>query len=89
MKSDAGIRHALENELHWDPSVDERAIYVTVLDGIVHLRGEVAEFGERYGAGDIALRIIGVKGVENDLRVCAAGPRSVADMEYAAINTLR
>jgi osmotically-inducible protein OsmY len=89
MKSDADIRHALENELHWDPSVDERAIYVTILDGIVHLRGEVAEFGERYAAGDIAMRIIGVKGVENDLDVPAAAPRSDADIEHAAINTLR
>jgi osmotically-inducible protein OsmY len=73
MKSDADIRHALENELRWDPSIDERAIYVTVSGGIVHLRGEVTEYEERYTAEDIALRTIGVKGVENRLHVLTAG----------------
>ena len=75
MKTDADIRHALENELHWDPRVDERAIHVSVSSGIVNLRGEVAEYGERYTAGDLALRIIGVKGVENNLHFPVAGPR--------------
>jgi osmotically-inducible protein OsmY len=89
MKSDADIRHALENELCWDPSIDERAIHVTVSGGIVHLRGEVAECGERYTAEDIALRTIGVKGVENNLRVLTAEPRSDAEIELAAINSLR
>ena len=41
MKTDNELRHDVELELEWEPSVDERRIGVSVVDGIVTLTGEV------------------------------------------------
>jgi osmotically-inducible protein OsmY len=39
MKSDTEIQRDVQNEMQWDPSLDESAIGVKVQDGVVTLVG--------------------------------------------------
>ena len=41
MKTDNELRRDVERQLEWEPSVDERRIGVSAIDGIVTLTGEV------------------------------------------------
>jgi|tagenome__1003787_1003787.scaffolds.fasta_scaffold20960843_2 osmotically-inducible protein OsmY len=58
-----------QDELLWDPRVDNRAIAVTAQDGVVTLRGTVGSFRERREAGSAVKRVYGTKRVENELEV--------------------
>ena len=57
MKTDIELRRDIEQELEWEPSVDQRRIGVSVVDGVVTLTGEVShlrrevECGARRRAG--------------------------------------
>jgi len=44
MKTDMNIRTDVENELRWDPSVDEKGILVKIDGGVVTLQGSVPHF---------------------------------------------
>jgi osmotically-inducible protein OsmY len=58
-----------QDELLWDPRIDNRAIAVTAQDGIVTLRGTVGSFRERREAVNAVKRVYGTKRVENELEV--------------------
>ena len=89
MKSDKRIKDDVEQELAWEPSLDEQPIAVTVTDGIVTLTGDVGTFSERYTAEEAAERVGGVTGVVNNLNVYTAMERADVDIADAAANALR
>ena len=91
MRLDTDIRRDVQNELHWDPSLDERAIGVNVKDGIVTLVGQVPHFADRWAAEDIAKRVSGVCAIANDIEVKmpTTNEKSDTDIAEAAVNALK
>jgi osmotically-inducible protein OsmY len=69
MKSDDEIKRDVEEELRWDPDIDESDVAVAVKDGVVTLSGFVRSYGQRRAAEAAAKRVAGVLGVANDLEV--------------------
>ena len=89
MKTDSELRRDVERELEWEPSVDERRIGVSVVDGIVTLTGEVGTYSERWKAERTAERVAGVKGIANELEVRTATERSDTDIAKAAVDAMK
>jgi osmotically-inducible protein OsmY len=48
MKSDLELRHDVERELEWDPSVDARNIGVMAKNGVVTLTGSVSSYSDKW-----------------------------------------
>jgi osmotically-inducible protein OsmY len=88
--SDAELREAIQDELHWEPSIDDREIGVSVKEGIATLTGTVRNFFEKWEAGSAARRVHGVKAVANDVEVRLPGDarRSDTDIARAAAEAL-
>jgi len=59
----------VNDELRWDPKLDNAAIAVWADDGTVTLRGTVGTFREKREAKKAAERVYGVTEVKNDLQV--------------------
>jgi osmotically-inducible protein OsmY len=66
---DNEIKQDVEDELRWDPDIDETNIAVAVKDGVVTLSGFARSYGQRRAAQAAAKRVTGVLGVANDLEV--------------------
>ena len=90
MKDDALIQNNVISELKWEPSVNAAAIGVSVKDGIVTLNGYVDSFTEKLTAERVARRVMGVKGIAQELKVKLpqSFERSDADIAEAAVNAL-
>lgn len=88
---DVDIRRNVENELSWEPSVDEKGIMVKVQDGVVTLGGSVPHYADRWTAEQAAKRVNGVRAIANDIEVVMpkAGERSDTDIANAAVNALK
>ena len=69
MRSDEEIKRDVEEELRWDPDVDESDIAVAIKDGVVTLSGFVRGYGQKRAAEAAAKRVAGVLGVANALEV--------------------
>src|SRR5918996_4657285 len=69
MRSDDDIKRDVEEELRFDPDIDETDIAVAVKDGVVTLSGFARSYGQRRAAEAAAKRMSGVLGVANDLEV--------------------
>jgi osmotically-inducible protein OsmY len=91
MKTDSELKRDVENELKWEPSVNEAHIGVAVKDGIVTLTGHVASYAEKYAAEKAAKRVYGVKAVANELDVKLPGSskRTDEDIAQACVNALK
>jgi osmotically-inducible protein OsmY len=83
MDMDRKIQQDVQDELSWEPSVDEARIGVAVENGVVTLSGEVSTYGEKHQAEKAALRVKAVRGVANDLSVETALPHKRSDAEIA------
>jgi osmotically-inducible protein OsmY len=88
MKDDSELRRDVEQELEWEPSVDERRIGVSVIDGIVTLTGDVGSYAERWNAERAVERVKGVRGIADDLVVKSETERSDTDIAKAAADAL-
>jgi osmotically-inducible protein OsmY len=88
--NDLDLKQHVENALDWEPSIDATDIGVSVNEGVVTLRGNVAAFTQKVAAERVALRVYGVKAVANDLVVQMAGLHQRTDTEiaHAAVNAL-
>lgn len=89
MKDDLELKHDIEEELEWDPSVDAHQIGVAVSDGIVTLTGEVASYAQRWNAERAVERVSGVRGVANEINVKIVGEHSDADIAKSAVEALK
>jgi osmotically-inducible protein OsmY len=69
MRPDSDIKRDVEEELRWDPDVDETDIGVAVKDGVVTLAGFARSFADRWQAEAAAKRVAGVVGVVNDIQI--------------------
>jgi osmotically-inducible protein OsmY len=89
MKTDSELRRDVERELEWEPTVDERQIGVSVVDGIVTLTGEVGSFSEKWHAERAVERVEGVRGIANELEVKTVSERTDTDIARAASDALK
>lgn len=91
MKSDSELKRDVENELKWEPSVNEAHIGVTAKDGVVTLTGHVSSFGEKYAAEKAAKRVYGVKAVadELDVKLLGTATRTDEDVAQACVSALK
>lgn len=67
--SDDQIKHNVETLLLGDPVTDSYDIEVAVNDGIADLKGEVDSWHERELASEIAMGVIGIREINNELVV--------------------
>ena len=88
VKNDLDLRSAIEEELRWDSTSDARKIGVAVIDGIVHLTGEVRTYTAKWRAERAVERVDGVRGIANDIEVVLAGEHTDADIAKRAANKL-
>jgi osmotically-inducible protein OsmY len=91
MKNDTELKHDVETELQWEPSVNEAHIGVIAKDGIVTLTGHIPSFMEKYTAEKTAKRVYGVKAVVNEMEVKLRGDQSRTDEVIAqdCLNSLK
>jgi osmotically-inducible protein OsmY len=84
-KSDLQLKTDIEEELRWDPMINEAAVDVAVKNGKVVLMGTVDTYAEKWAAEDATRRVSGVRGVTQDLKVTlrAEHARSDADLKGA------
>lgn len=82
-KTDVQIQDDVRDELTWDPEVTITDIGVTVKDGVVTLRGTVVLASEKWAAERDALRIVGVRGLTNEITIDPTGGQRSADADIA------
>jgi osmotically-inducible protein OsmY len=90
MGGDIQLKKHVEDELSWQPSVDEASIGVSVKDAIVTLTGHVRTYAEKMAAERAVMRIHGVKALASELQVSLPGAheRTDEDIARAALNVL-
>ncbi|HEY8973917.1 MAG TPA: BON domain-containing protein [Burkholderiaceae bacterium] len=90
MKSDVQIKADVEEELAWDPVVDEAHVGVSVHDAVVELTGTLGSHAEKMAAEHAALRVSGVQGVTLAISVAprAGFERADADIVQACQHAL-
>jgi len=91
MKTDAQIKRDVQDELIWEPSIDETRIGVSVEDGVVTLSGEVDSYAKKIAAEKAAKRVKGVKAVAEDIIVNYGMEEEKTDTEIAkaVVNALQ
>jgi osmotically-inducible protein OsmY len=82
--TDNELGEQVEHALDWEPSLDSRGIGVTVHQGVVTLRGNVASYPEKVTAEKVALLLYGTRAVANDLVVVVPHAHHRTDPEVAA-----
>ena len=90
MGGDTQLKKHVEDELIWQPSVDQASIGVGVKDSIVTLSGHVRSYTEKIAAERAVLRIRGVKALASELDVSLPGTheRTDEDIALATANAL-
>lgn len=90
MLNNLELQKRILEALDWDPSVEATKIGVAVKDGVVTLTGEVPSYADRIGAERVVKRIVGVKGLANELEVRLPGDwrRTDTDIASAAVRAL-
>jgi osmotically-inducible protein OsmY len=81
--NDIDLKIEVKEALDWEPSLDARAINVSVKDGIVTLTGLVPSYPEKHVAEKAAGLVRGVKAVACELDVALPAFNSRSDQEIA------
>jgi osmotically-inducible protein OsmY len=91
MRTDSEIQRDIEDELRWDPSLENDDIAVAVRDGVVTLAGFVKSYLDKWHAERVAGRVKGVKAIANDLtvRLPSSSERPDPDIARAALDALK
>ena len=89
--TDKDLKQHVQSALDWEPSLDASDIGVSVDEGVVTLRGNVASYAEKIAAERVALRVYGVKAVANDLSVLLVSSfeRTDTEIAQAAVGALK
>ncbi len=76
--------------MDWEPSLDATRIGIAASGGVVTLTGQVPSYADRLAAERVIKRIVGVKGLANDLNVRLPGDarRTDTDLATAAVKAL-
>lgn len=83
MKTDSEIKIDVQDELSWEPSIDETKIGVAVDNGVVTLSGQVDSYAKKIAAEKAAKRVYGVKAVAEDIIVKYPSSLGKSDTEIA------
>jgi osmotically-inducible protein OsmY len=70
-RTDSEIARAIRHALEWDVLVPSYKIHSTVTTGWVTLEGDVEYYSERVAAERAVAHLSGVRGVTNEIAVCA------------------
>ncbi len=91
MTKDTKLQRDVLDELDWEPSVNAAEIGVTAHNGVVTLTGYVPTYSEKLTAEKVAKRVLGVKGIANEIEVRFSGSHQGTDTDLAeaAINSLK
>jgi osmotically-inducible protein OsmY len=89
--TDKDLKQHVQSALDWEPSLDATDIGVSVDEGVVTMRGNVASYAEKMTAERVALHVYGVKAVANDLAVhlVNAFKRNDTELAQAAVTALK
>jgi osmotically-inducible protein OsmY len=82
------LRDAVIAQLDFEPEVNPAGICVAAEDGVVTISGSVDDYAQKVAAEKAVKRIIGVKGVANELMVRMARERTDTDIAKDAIYLL-
>ena len=90
MKSDSQLQRDVLDELRFEPSVGAANIGVTVKEHVVTLSGSVHSFAEKWAAECAAKRVLGTRGVAEEIKVelPSQHKRDDGDIARAALNAL-
>lgn len=88
-RTDQSIKDDINRTLFRNPATEGRGLRVTVQNGNVMLDGVVESAREKEIAGLLAKGIMGVKSVENDIRVEPVEARSAVEIQKEIEETLR
>jgi osmotically-inducible protein OsmY len=69
LKTAEMIKHDVEQELHWEPSICATKIGVSVNEGVVELNGHVGSLFEKWAAERAAQRVANVTSVASEIIV--------------------
>ena len=83
MKNPEQLRSDVEQELAWEPELNESHIGVSVNDGAVTLNGHVPTYGQKLHAVRAVERVSGVRAVADELEVRLAGSHVRDDTDIA------
>jgi osmotically-inducible protein OsmY len=88
--NDATLKQYVLDELAWRPQIDSAHIGVTANDGVVTLTAFVPSFAQKIAAENVVKKVVGVRGVAEELEVRYPGDYSTKDDEIAqrALNSL-
>jgi len=81
--TDKELQTTVTEELLYTPSIDATGVQVQARDGTVTLSGEVASLPERLAAERAAMRVRGVKAVQDKLVVHTSSAASASDDDIA------
>jgi osmotically-inducible protein OsmY len=81
--SDKTLKHAVEEELDWEPSIDSGHIGVTVEDGVVTLSGHVGTYAEKFTAEKAAKRVKGVRAIAQEIEIRFPNDKKTSDDQIA------
>lgn len=89
--TDKDLKQHVQSALDWEPSLDASDIGISVDEGVVTLRGNVASYAEKVTAERVALRVYGVKAMANDLAVhlVSGFERTDTEIAQAAVAALK
>ena len=86
--TDKILRDAVISQLDFEPEVNPAGIGVAAEDGVVTLSGSVDDYAQKVAAEKAVKRIIGVKGIANELLVKIVRERTDTDIAKDAIYLL-
>lgn len=83
MKTDSPLKHDVQAELEWEPSIDHAHIGVAVTAGVVTLTGQVSNYAQKLAAEKAVHRVAGVHALAEEIKVRYPGDRKTSDTEIA------
>jgi osmotically-inducible protein OsmY len=87
-RTDEAIREDVIHELAWDPKITSTDVAVAVHEGIVTLSGYVPSYWEKDEAEKAVKRVLGVRGVVNDIEVRLASMRTDPEIARDVLHEL-
>ena len=90
MLNNVELQKKVLEAMDWEPSLDATRIGIAASGGVVTLTGQVPSYADRLAAERVVKRIVGVKGLANDLDVRLPGDarRTDTDLATAAVKAL-
>lgn len=75
------LRQSITDELEFEPSIDAADIGVAVENGVVTLTGHVPTYAQKTAVEGVVRRVVGVKGIAQEIEVRPFGANQTADDE--------